>query len=90
MVLLKDRSVANELTFISTHLPFSVEIIKMFKTQNVFLSKSFSLINKFKQKINIILGRKWATLKTKLNYIFSKDTRLKVLRKINNVSKMVI
>jgi len=75
----------NELTFISTHLSFLVEIIKKLETQNMVLSESFCLISESEEKINIIDGPKGATLKTKLNDIFSKNKGLKILRKINKV-----
>ncbi|KAL4098928.1 hypothetical protein QTP88_023441 [Uroleucon formosanum] len=75
--IIKDRSTVNELTFISTHLSFLVEIIKKLE--------SFCLISELEEKINIISGPKGATLKTKLNDIFSKNKGLTVLRNINKV-----
>ena len=71
----------NELTFISTHLSFLFEIIKKLETQNMLLSESVCLINELEEKINIIPGPKGATLKTKLNDIFSKNKGLQILRK---------
>jgi hypothetical protein len=75
---IKDRSVVNELTF-------QVEIIKKLVTQNMLLSESFCLVKELGEKINIIPGPKGSTLKTKLNYIFSKNKGLKILRKVNKV-----
>lgn len=75
----------NELTFISTYLSFLVEIIKKLETQNILLSESICLISELEEKINIIPRPKGATLKTKLNDIFSKNKGLKILRKINKV-----
>ena len=51
----------------------------------MLLSESFCIVNKLEEKINNIPGPKAATLKTKLNDIFSKNKGLKVLHKINKV-----
>lgn len=57
-LMLSDRSVVNELTFISTHLLFLVEIIKKLETQSMLLSESYCLISELQFKKKTFLNPK--------------------------------
>jgi len=52
--IIEDDSVANDLTFISTHLTFLVIFIKKMETQNMTLRESFSIIEETKENIHSI------------------------------------